>query len=156
MKKSYLATLVSLYCASVAAEQGFEPSAKSYSQMNHGGVGLIQMPTARHNEPGKFSLNYQDSQEYRLWSASVQLFPWMETTVRYTDVRTRLYSDDPDFSGDQTYKDKGIDAKFRLWQESEFLPELSAGFRDFGGTGLFESEYIAASKRIGLLIFILA
>ena len=149
MKKSYLATLVSLYCASVAAEQGFEPSTKSYSQMNHGGIGLIQMPTARNNESGKFSLNYQDSQEYRLWSASVQLFPWMEATVRYTDVRTRLYSDDPDFSGDQTYKDKGIDAKFRLWQESEFLPEVSAGFRDFGGTGLFESEYIAASKRVG-------
>jgi hypothetical protein len=73
----------------------------------------------------------------------------METTVRYTDVRTQLYSADPSFSGDQTYKDKGIDAKFRLWRESEFLPDLSVGFRDFGGTGLFESEFIVASKRIG-------
>lgn len=149
MKKSYLATLISMFCCSLNAQQAYEPQPKGYSQTNHGGVGLIQMPTARHNEPGKFSLNYQDSQEYRLWSASVQLFPWMEATVRYTDVRTRLYSDDPGFSGDQTYKDKGIDAKFRLWQESEFLPDVSVGFRDFGGTGLFESEFIAASKRIG-------
>lgn len=149
MNKAYLVTLISVFCFSLHAQQGYEPQSKAYSQTNHGGVGLIQMPTARHNEPGKFSLNYQDSQEYRFWSASVQLFPWMEATVRYTDVRTRLYSDDPGFSGDQTYKDKGIDAKFRLWQESEFLPDISAGFRDFGGTGLFESEFIAASKRIG-------
>lgn len=149
MKKSYLATLISFFCVSAYAQQGFEVPPAGYSQTNHGGVGLIQMPTARHNEAGKFSLNYQDSQEYRFWSASVQLFPWMEATVRYSDVRTILYSSDPGFSGDQTYKDKGIDAKFRLWQESEFLPDVSVGFRDFGGTGLFESEFVAASKRVG-------
>ena len=62
-------------------------------------------------------------------------------------MRTRLYSDDPDFSGDQTYKDKGIDVKFRLLQESRYLPQVSLGIRDFGGTGLFESEYLALSKK---------
>ncbi len=54
------------------------------------------------NDAGAFSLNYQDSEEYRFWSASLMLFPWMETTVRYSDVWTRLYSDDPGFSGDQS------------------------------------------------------
>ena len=73
MKKSYLATLISFFCVSAYAQQGFEIQSADYSQTNHGGVGLIQMPTARHNEAGKFSLNYQDSQEYRFWSASVQL-----------------------------------------------------------------------------------
>jgi hypothetical protein len=149
MKKSYLATLVSLLCFSVQAQQGYEPAPKTYSQTNHGGVGLIQMPTARHNKAGQFSLNYRDSQEYRFWSASVQLFPWMEATLRYTDIRTLLYSSDPNFSGDQTRKDKGIDFKVRLLQESEFLPDVSFGARDFGGTGLFESEFIAASKQVG-------
>jgi hypothetical protein len=119
----------------------------SYSQLNHGGVGLIQMPTARMNPDGDFSVNYRDSQEYRLWSASLQLMPWLETTIRYSDVRTRFYSDDPDFSGDQSYKDKGIDAKLRLWQESRYLPALAMGFRDLGGTGLFASEYLALAKR---------
>ena len=135
--------------APVALAQTNAGPAIRYTQTNHGGVGLIQMPTARVNKAGSFSLNYQDSEEYRFWSASLQLFPWLETTVRYSDVRTRLYSDDPGFSGDQTYKDKGIDVKLRLWQESEFLPDLAVGFRDFGGTGLFESEFIAASKRLG-------
>ena len=91
----------------------------AYSQMNHGGVGLIQMPTARFNQDGTLSVNYQDSEEYRFWTTSLQLFPWMETTIRYTDVRTKLYSDDPGFSGNQTYKDKGIDTKFRLLAETD-------------------------------------
>lgn len=149
MKKLYLSTVITALLSPVSFAETNQPLPTSYSQMTQGGVGLIQMPTARQNEAGSFSLNYQDSEEYRFWSASLQLFPWMETTVRYTDVRTQLYSDDPTFSGDQTYKDKGIDVKFRLWQESEFLPQISAGFRDFGGTGLFESEFIAASKRVG-------
>lgn len=149
MKKLYLSTVITTLLSPVVVAETNQPLPTTYSQMNQGGVGLIQMPTARQNEEGSFSLNYQDSEEYRFWSASLQLFPWMETTVRYTDVRTRLYSPDPGFSGDQTLKDKGIDAKFRLWQESEFLPDISVGFRDFGGTGFFESEFIAASKRIG-------
>lgn len=123
------------------------PWLSPYSQMNHGGVGLIQMPTARMNQDGTLALNYQDSEEYRFWTTSLQLFPWLETTIRYSDVRKRLYSDDPGFSGEQTYKDKGIDAKFRLLQESRFLPQIAFGFRDFGGTGLFESEFVVFSKR---------
>lgn len=149
MKKLYLSAVVATSFVPCAVAETYQPSASVYSQMNQGGVGLIQMPTARQNEAGHFSMNYQDSEEYRYWSASLQLFPWMETTVRYTDVRTRLYSDDPGFSGDQTLKDKGIDVKFRLWRESEFLPDVAIGFRDFGGTGFFESEFIAASKRVG-------
>lgn len=119
----------------------------AYSQMNHGGVGLIQMPTARFNQDGTLALNYQDSEEYRFWTTSLQLFPWMETTMRYTDVRTRFYSDDPGFSNNQSYKDKGIDAKFRLLTESRYLPQVAVGFRDFGGTGLLESEFVVLSKR---------
>ena len=117
------------------------------SQMAHGGVGLIQTPTARMAPAGDLSINYTDNEEYRLWSVSIQLFDWMESTVRYTDVRTRLYSDDPNFSGDQTYKDKGIDVKFRLLEESRYLPQVALGIRDFGGTGLFESEYLTLSKK---------
>ena len=82
-------------------------------------------------------------------SVSLQLFPWMEATARYTDVRTRLYSNVDDFSGDQTLKDKGLDVKFRLWEESYYLPDISVGFRDFGGTGFFESEFVNASKAVG-------
>lgn len=119
------------------------------SLMVHGGTGLIQTPTSRMLAEGDLRVSYTDNDQYRFWSATLQLFPWMQSTVRYTDVRTRLYSPFPGFSGDQTLKDKGIDVKFRLLEESYYLPQLSLGFRDFGGTGFFESEFIGLSKRIG-------
>jgi hypothetical protein len=119
------------------------------SLMVHGGTGLIQTPTSRMLTDGDLRVSYTDNDQYRFWSVTLQMFPWMQSTVRYTDVRTRLYSPAPGFSGDQTLKDKGMDVKFRLLKESYYLPELSVGFRDFGGTGFFESEFIGLSKQAG-------
>jgi hypothetical protein len=79
----------------------------------------------------------------------VQLFPWLETTLRYTDVRTKQYSSVEAFSGDQTYKDKAFDVKLRLWEESYWMPQVSVVRKDIGGTGLFDAEYIVASKAWG-------
>ncbi|WP_213999983.1 YjbH domain-containing protein [Arsukibacterium sp.] len=129
------------------SEFNWQQSPSRVTQTAHGGVGLIQTPTARMHAEGAMTANYTDNEEYRLWSLNIQLFDWMEATARYTDVRTRLYSSSPGFSGDQTLKDKGIDVKFRLLQESRYLPQVALGFRDFGGTGFFESEFIALSKR---------
>ncbi|MGB3725446.1 MAG: YjbH domain-containing protein [Glaciecola sp.] len=117
------------------------------SQTVRGGTGLLQTPTARMESEGKFVVNYSDIEEYRFWTASIQLFPWLQSTARYTDVRTQLYSPFENFSGDQTLKDKGIDIKLRLLEESFYLPEISVGFLDIGGTGFFSSEFIALSKR---------
>lgn len=144
-----LSPLLLAMSATVNAEQRWQLPPAGVSQSAHGGVGLIQVPTARMAPEGNLSINYSDNEEYRFWTVSTQLFPWLEATVRYTDVRTRLYSDDPGFSGSQTFKDKGIDAKFRLWQESKWLPEFAVGFRDLGGTGLFESEFAVLSKQFG-------
>jgi hypothetical protein len=119
------------------------------SLMVHGGTGLIQTPTSRSLAEGDLRVSYTDNDQYRFWSVTLQLFPWLQSTVRYTDVRTRLYSPFPGFSGDQTLKDKGIDVKLRLLKESYYLPELSVGFRDFGGTGFFESEFVGLSKKVG-------
>lgn len=139
----------------LATEQpaGWQLPVAGYSQAVRGGTGLLQTPTARMAPAGNLSINYSDNEEYRFWSVSIQLFDWMETTARYTDVRTRLYSDSPGFSNDQSYKDKGLDVKFRLLEESRYLPQLAIGFNDFGGTGLFESEYITLSKAWGALDF---
>ena len=40
-------------------------------------------------------------------------------------------------------------------QETNYLPQLAIGFRDFAGTGLFSSEYLTSSKRFGNLDFTL-
>lgn len=64
-------------------------------------------------------------------------------------MRTKQYSSVDAFSGDQTYKDKAFDVKLRLWEESYWMPQVSVGAKDIGGTGLFDAEYIVASKAWG-------
>lgn len=154
-KINYIALFVSgvVSGAVCASESVFDPYGPS--QSDFGGVGLLQMPTARMAKTGEFSANYFDNDQYRRWSISAQPFDWFEATLRYTDVRTKKYSPYEDFSGEQTYKDKGMDFKFRLLQESNYLPQVSVGFRDLMGTGLFDSEFLAASKRYGAFDFTL-
>ncbi|MDT3337493.1 YjbH domain-containing protein [Shewanella sp. SP1S1-7] len=125
------------------------------SQSDFGGVGLMQMPTGRMAPEGEFNFATSYNEDYQHFTASVQLFPWFETTVRYTQVQDLLYSSDPNFSGNTKYTDKGIDFKVRLLEETNWLPETSIGVRDFGGTGLFDGEFIAATKRVGPLDFTL-
>ncbi|MGL5345679.1 MAG: YjbH domain-containing protein [Plesiomonas sp.] len=150
-KLFYIALAISTAC--IAAPGYGDPYGPS--QNDFGGVGLLQMPSARMAKEGEFSFNYIDDQEYRRWSISMQPFEWFEATLRYTDVRTRLYSQNENFSGDQSYKDKSMDFKFRLWKESDYMPQISFGFRDLMGTGLFDSEYIVGSKRYGPFDFTL-
>ncbi|WWE60302.1 YjbH domain-containing protein [Parasalinivibrio latis] len=126
-----------------------------YSQTDFGGVGLIQMPSARMNKEGDFRLGVTSNNDYIHYTASLQLFPWLEATVRYTQVDELLYSGDDGFSGDTKYTDKSIDAKIRLIEESYWLPQIAVGLRDIGGTGLFDGEYIVASKRNGPFDFTL-
>ncbi len=144
---SALALAVSCAVSAEPASERFDRLGPS--QSDFGGVGLMETPTARMAREGEFSANYMDNEQYRRWSVSIQPYEWLETTFRYTDIRTRLYSQSEDFSGDQTYKDKGIDVKLRLWEESFYLPQVALGIRDFTGTGLFDSEFLVASKRWG-------
>lgn len=107
----------------------------------------MQMPTGRMAPEGEFNFAITGSDEYLFYNVTLQVMPWLETTLRYTMVNDLFYSDDPSFSGDTKYTDKGIDFKVRLLEESQYLPELSVGIRDFAGTGLFDGEFVAATKR---------
>ncbi|MFN1532443.1 MULTISPECIES: YjbH domain-containing protein [Vibrio harveyi group] len=132
--------------AVLAQSVPFEAPDLTPSQMDFGGVGLMQMPTARMSDEGEFNFSVTGSDEYLFYNVTLQVLPWLESTIRYTKVRDLPYSSS--FPGvDNDYTDKGIDFKIRLMQESQYLPELSVGIRDFAGTGLFDAEFIAATKR---------
>ncbi|ANZ08801.1 OtnG protein [Vibrio parahaemolyticus] len=115
--------------------------------MDYGGVGLMQMPTGRMAPEGEFNFSVTSNNEYLFYNATIQVMPWAEATIRYTIVDGLPYCTDPRFCGDNEYTDKGIDFKFRLLEESQYVPEVSFGIRDFAGTGLFDSEYFAATKQ---------
>jgi hypothetical protein len=118
------------------------------SANNWGVIGLLETPSARMAEPGEARFNYNRIYPYDRSNVFLQPFEWLEAGFRYTNILNRLYGP-AELSGDQTYKDKSIDLKVRLWPESAYLPQLAVGFVDLGGTGLFSSEYLVASKRHG-------
>ncbi|QSX33624.1 YjbH domain-containing protein [Shewanella avicenniae] len=119
-----------------------------------GGIGLMQMPTARMAPDGDMSINYTRVSPYVFGAVNFQPLPWMSTSIRYVSVTNRLYGPES-LSGDQSYKDKGFDVKFRLLEEGYYLPDVAVGFQDIGGTGLFSSEYLSATKRVGPFDFTL-
>lgn len=117
------------------------------TQNDFGGAGLLQTPTARMAPAGEVSFNANRTSPYSRYSISLQPFDWLEGTFRYTSISNKNYGSEA-LSGSQSYKDKAFDVKFRLLQESHWLPELAIGGRDIGGTGLFSGEFIVANKRL--------
>jgi membrane-associated phospholipid phosphatase len=112
-----------------------------------GNLGLLQTPSARMEPAGALRVTFSGAYPYTHGTVMLQPLDWLEFGFRYTDVSNRLYG--PDIAGDQSYKDKSVDLKLRLREESAAGPELALGFRDVGGTGLFGSEYLVANKRWG-------
>lgn len=111
-----------------------------------GTVGLLQTPSARMAKAGTFNFTFSHVQPYSRGNIFVQPFDWLEAGFRYSDISNRLY-DPTGTLNDQSLKDKSFDAKFKLWDESAWLPQVAVGLRDIGGTGLFAGEYVVANKR---------
>lgn len=139
-----VAILCLLLSLEAAAQIDPMPKFDSYSDM--GGVGLMQMPSARFAPEGEFAFSHARTYPYFRNALSMQPVPWFEGVLRYTTIRDVLYGP-ANFSGDQTLKDKGIDFKLRLIEESSTFPQVAIGVRDVGGTGLFASEYLVMSRR---------
>lgn len=113
-----------------------------------GVVGLLQTPTARMPAAGEGRYHYSNVYPYTHHNVLLQPMDWLEGGFRYTTINNRKYGAF-EFSGDQAYLDKSLDFKVKLLKESAHLPQVALGITDIGGTGLFSSEYLVASKRSG-------
>ncbi|HXM80317.1 MAG TPA: YjbH domain-containing protein [Burkholderiales bacterium] len=117
-----------------------------------GQTGLISMPDARFAPEGSWRTGLSFMRPYQsIWSG-VTIFPWLETSFRYT----RIYHV-PGFPGRPNehfgdFKDKAFDAKLLVLPERGIWPGIAAGAQDIaGGTGIFRAPYAVASKRFGEL-----
>ncbi len=116
------------------------------TQTVSGPSGLVEMPSARMLEEGSFAIHLSQASPYNRYSVIGQPLPWLQVLFKYTDIENRLYG--ASIAGSQSYKDKSTDIKVQLLEETYYLPEVSLGINDVGGTGLFSGEYIVASKQI--------
>jgi hypothetical protein len=109
--------------------------------------GLLEMPSARMLEEGEFGIHLSNAAPYSRYAVIGQPLPWLQVLFKYTDIENIAYGPDS-LSGSQSYKDKSVDVKVQLFEESYYGPAVSVGINDVGGTGLFSGEYLVASKQI--------
>ncbi|WP_416137229.1 YjbH domain-containing protein [Halomonas sp. HK25] len=140
-----LALLVALASGSATAAAGGLAGQLGAGQSDFGGVGLMQVPTARMAPEGTMSVSGNRTAPYRRYNVFFQPVAWLEGGFRYVETENRLFG--PSIAGDRNYLDKGADVKLRLLDETRYWPQLAVGFRDVGGTTLFGAEYLVASKR---------
>jgi len=107
---------------------------------NFGRVGLLEMPNARFRPDGTIETGISSRRQRSFWFVNFQALPFLETTFRLTD---RLNGT----TGQGTTTDRAFDIKLRVWQENAWRPALAIGLQDVIGTGIYQGEYIVASKR---------
>ena len=144
--KAFALLILSLSVYSSEYEYLYPFSSPSFN--SYGSIGTIQMPNGRVLKKGSLGITYSNFSPYQRITITAYPFDWLEALYQYTDISTKLYSTVKAFSGNQTYKDKGFDIKLRILKETSMIPNVSLGFKDIAGTGLFGAEYIAASKNI--------
>lgn len=112
---------------------GFLVLVNAASPSDYGTTGLIDTPTARFDKDGVFSVSASTDERHKQYSITYQATPWLQGTFRYTG-----------FAG--TW-DRNYEFKARLLSETANVPQVAVGIRDIVGTGIFESEYLVASKQ---------
>lgn len=122
-----------------------EPKSLLLSPNDWGITGLLQMPSARSPRAGQVGLTVSRAWPYNHVTLTMSPFDSVELGMRYTNISNRLYGES--IAGDQSYKDKSSDIKWRVVDEAATHPAIAVGLRDPGGTGLFAGEYVVASKR---------
>ncbi|UPY36176.1 YjbH domain-containing protein [Sediminicoccus sp. KRV36] len=111
---------------------------------NFGRVGLLEMPNARFRPDGVVESGISWRQQREFWFVNFQALPFLETTFRLSN---RLNGT----TGRGTTTDRAFDLKLRVWEENAWRPALAIGLQDVIGTGIYQGEYIVASKRFWAL-----
>ncbi len=106
----------------------------------YGAPGLIDLPSAETLPVGQFATTYSWFGGTSRYNLTFQALPWLSASFRYNGIRNL------NLFGFNTYYDRGFDVRFRLLRERKYLPAFSLGLQDFAGTGVYASEYIAATK----------
>jgi len=148
MKKSLInfVTKPYLIVATLLANSIYSDSFLYNTYNNHGVVGLINVPTARLYNEGVHGFTLYDGTPDQKITLSSNPYEWLEASFFYTNIQGRPYCEvEWDPVCQQDYKDKGFNLKLRIKEEGDSSPAIAIGLNDFGGTGLYASEYIVAS-----------
>ncbi|SFB04436.1 Exopolysaccharide biosynthesis protein YbjH [Poseidonocella pacifica] len=110
----------------------------------YGAPGLIELPEARQSADATLSATLGQFGPSRHTTLTFQITPRLQGSFRYT----RIEGLEPVGWDRSNYYDRSFDLRYQLVEETEAWPALAIGLQDFIGTGLYESEYLVASKEV--------
>lgn len=146
MKKRAWPSLYGLFGAAVlgavAASSGVAEETERAPLNFYGLPGLVEMPTAYSLKDADFAMTMAHFAGQTRGTLSFQITPRLTGSFRYAHI--------PDYPlrGLDRY-DRSLDLHFRFMDEDGWRPAMAVGLRDLGGTGIYASEYVVASKSIG-------
>ena len=118
----------------------------SFSQpSNWGATGLMEVPNARVIGDGVMRLGASSVDPFRTYYGTLGFFPGLELNGRITEFTNVAASFQGDY-GDT--KDKAVDVKYQILDETRSLPAVAVGVVDPHGTKLFKSEYVVIDRQI--------
>jgi hypothetical protein len=129
-----------LVVAGVLVLPAFSSTAQQMSLF--GTPGLIDMPTARMSQDGLIGLSTAQFRNTGRNTLTFQITPRIQGAFRYSTLNGY------DADGGTRY-DRSFDIHMLLAEETGTRPAIALGLRDFGGTGIYSSEYVVATKEIG-------
>ncbi len=106
----------------------------------YGNSGLIDMPSAEPQPDGQVTGTISGSASDRKVTLSFQLTKRLSASFRYSDLI------DWTIAGEDN--DRSFDLQFQLLEETETLPGVAIGLRDFMGQGAYGAEYLVATKAV--------
>ncbi|MEM9097818.1 MAG: YjbH domain-containing protein [Pseudomonadota bacterium] len=119
------------------------PLRPSYN--NYGVTGLIEIPTAEVQPDAQVSFTTSYHNGFFRNTLAATILPGLEVAFRYSALRDLA---DPTVSlgNTSTLFDRSFDVRLQLIEEARYYPSFAIGLQDFLGTGLFQGEYLVATK----------
>ncbi|MBL4915694.1 YjbH domain-containing protein [Szabonella alba] len=118
----------------------------------YGATGLIDMPSGESQPDGQFSVSVGHFGPITRTTLSFQITPRISASFRFLGIAKWNAQIPPaDRVGTNafdTYYDRSFDLRFRVLDESRYLPSVTIGLQDFAGTGVLAGEYVAATKHV--------
>lgn len=116
--------------------------------LNFMGVpGLLDMPTAHPMQDADLSFSLGVFEGTRRSTLRFQITPRLSGVFRYVN----LEGYNQGVSGRDQYYDRSFDLQYLIAEEGRYMPALTVGLQDFGGTGIYGGEYLVATKTFGRL-----
>jgi len=132
--RSGASTAVALCCLCGVLTQAAAQNLSTY-----GTPGLIDMPTAEVLNDGELAFTASTFGTTSRGTVTFQMLPWVYGSFRYSII------DGYNGATGNRY-DRSFDLHFQLATETETRPGVAIGLRDFGGTGIYSSEYLVLTK----------